>query len=142
MKGLHLPSNTVIILIVAVMVIIAMAGFFTMQSFGAISEAESKKHFALACNKLRYQYDCDLEQLKKVSIKSDGKEYYLYKLCMDRGLSHEGACAQLCGCRTQEQGSLLQNIEKPGNNVNGDTKNGDPVRNEPGELIIQEFLVD
>ena len=96
MKGLELPINIIVIIVLAVVVLIAGLFLFmgSWQSSGGATQSESI--FRSLCNQL-LQKNCEPSP-NTITTTISGKTYTLKDMCAQRGISGDDACKQACGC--------------------------------------------
>jgi len=106
MKGLELPINIIVIIVLAAVVLIAGLFLFmgSWQTSGGATQSESI--FRSLCNKL-LQQNCDVTDLNGIKVTISGKDYTLANECINRGAKTGSGtsaivdvtkCKQLCGC--------------------------------------------
>ena len=103
MKGLSLPINTIVIILIAFLVLLVVAALFS----GMFSDTEikMKRQSAInqACQELRSLYGCDKAKMSSVTVKHQDigdkspKDYSLARLCDLMGYD-EDKCYKTCGC--------------------------------------------
>ncbi len=114
-KGLEMPVNMIIVIAIAVLVLVALSGFFGGQFFSGSDQIGSQKSFADGCNALRNSNNCDHTKINSMNI--DGKGFG--GICIGNGFSDTVQCARGCGCTVPsiEQGVPLQYSGKTSSGV-------------------------
>ncbi|MEM5785625.1 MAG: hypothetical protein QXY29_01080 [Candidatus Aenigmatarchaeota archaeon] len=97
MKGLELPINLIIIIIIAGVILLALLYLFTNAWQSGGGGVQSENVFRSLCQKFVTQYNCDPNKISQVSLTISGKTYSLSTECSSRGVSGD-ACARACGC--------------------------------------------
>ena len=108
-----MPINTIVIIAIAVLVMVVLAGFF--GGFFGLNVLNIQREDALskACQQWRTVYNCDPDYmdiattLHKEPGDADARAYSLYELCEDvMGLStdppEDNPCMRKCGCIVTE----------------------------------------
>jgi hypothetical protein len=129
MKGISLPVNTIVIVAIAVLVLMVVGGFFSINVGGSINQIELNTAINKACNTLTTTYNCNGDRLLDVSanFKEPGEETEapktLERLCelaeIAQGAEFTNQCISKCGCALQGGGAntpeeLLQQINNDG----------------------------
>ena len=106
-KGLEMPINMIIVIAIAVLVLVAIFGFFGGQFFSGSDQISSQKLFADGCAVLRNSHSCDQAKINMITI--GGKSFG--SVCNGNGFSDTAQCAKACGCAVPqgEKGQALQN---------------------------------
>lgn len=108
MKGIELPINVLIIVVIAIIVLIALVSMFynPVNVGGSVVGLDNAK--SQACRSLSVGYGCDknadLDDIMVYDFDANGdgnmdSEDTLMALCEDKyAIGDESACRQLCGC--------------------------------------------
>jgi|GEM_PF-3115316 len=110
MKGLELPINIIVIIVLAAVVLIAGLFLFmgSWQTSGGATQSESI--FRSLCNQL-LQKNCNAD-LNSIKVTISGKDYTLASECINRGAKIASSvvdadkCKQLCGCLVSDTGQV------------------------------------
>lgn len=109
MKGMELPVNMIVIVMVAVLVILAVAFYFTQQSGRGVSAIDLEKAYQQGCIVLKAPaFACDHNKINTVptGYSAGGTAYSLGNVCALRGIRDSVSCAKSCGC--DASGTALQ----------------------------------
>jgi hypothetical protein len=103
MKGMELPINMIVVILIAVLVLVTVGAFLASQMSNT-SSFGLEQAFGEGCQKLRSVYNCDLNA--HVSIKSytppgrlagSGSDFFA-DICSAKGFEAGSECAIACGC--------------------------------------------
>jgi uncharacterized protein (UPF0333 family) len=102
-KGLELPLNMIVLIIIAVLVLLVVAAFFTGQFISGASTIELQKAFSNACPTLKNVYNCQNTGFTVGEIKGLGPNPTFLELCNElyKSISADirlTKCKQDCGC--------------------------------------------
>lgn len=108
MKGLSLPIETIVIVLVAVLVLVVMAAFFSGW-FGQQSiQMQRENALSSACQQFKTIYNCDSDEINTGVIQykdlgeSEESSYSVAALCDKLGIawdtSEDNACLRKCSC--------------------------------------------
>lgn len=131
MKGISLPINTIVVVAIAILVLMVMAGFFSLNVGSGINTIQLNSAISSACNVLTSTYNCDPNRLDdaKARIKLPGQSEEtsvpLYdgsqtSLCVLAGVDPGNAeavnqCLSKCGCTSfTTTTTLRQPVQPPG----------------------------
>lgn len=104
MKGLELPINAIVVIAIAVIVMIAIAGFFVSGFWNGVTSINEAEAFSKGCASLKALYECKASNVNNVIISgynppgTTNAQCRLGYLCWRRGASSTGQCIKLCGC--------------------------------------------
>jgi hypothetical protein len=112
MKGSTLPINTIIIVAIAVLVLLVIGGFFSLNVGEGINTIELNGAISKACSVLTTTYNCDSSKLNQATAnfrepgKSESSSVPLggtsdipkTSLCGYAGLTDITQCLVRCGC--------------------------------------------
>ncbi|MCD6216019.1 MAG: hypothetical protein J7J92_03020 [Candidatus Aenigmarchaeota archaeon] len=90
-KGISLPVNIVIILLVAIFVLLAVSAFFLSRSSPAMSSMEAQHEFYKGCNRLK-ENNCDYTMLSY-------NDPFMRACKILYGFDTKLECASICGCK-------------------------------------------
>lgn len=110
MKGLSLPINTIVIVAIAVLVLVVIAGFF--GGFFSLNVLLIQREDALskACQQWKTMYNCDYDYiddaqaLHKEPGEASERLYSVEELCKilelstDQPSEEDNPCLRKCGC--------------------------------------------
>ncbi len=97
MKGISLPINAIIIVIIGVTVLIALLVAFTTNVFSGTETAALRSAMEQGCAKVRWEYHCNIDSnVASLTYNVNGKEMKLSTICQKVGGSDD--IAQCCGC--------------------------------------------
>ncbi len=101
-KGISLPLNAIILIIIGVTVLIAVLIAFTTNIFGGTETAAMESALTRGCMAFKYQYGCDPDKIGeetgkiKLEYKIGNKRMTLGQICQEsKGVDDLPAC---CGC--------------------------------------------
>ena len=99
-KGISLPLNAIILIIIGVTVLIAVLIAFTTNIFGGTETAAMESALTRGCMAFKYQFACSTTELEDRNIelkyKIGNKEMTLEQICeQSKGVGDLPAC---CGC--------------------------------------------
>jgi len=108
MKGLDLPVNTLIVIIVAVLVLLAIIVLF-LGGYTGVQTIDASTALTKAClmvinngcdpNKVLDKQVCaDILCIKKVDLGNKGSADTVMTICNATGITDSTACLKRCGC--------------------------------------------
>jgi hypothetical protein len=102
MKGLELPMNMIVVILIAVLVLVVLGAFFAGQTGGGIDSINRQNAFGSACTRFRTIENCANANFETSYIKpGDTKKVFFLELCTIMGYSAssgDNSCAKACGC--------------------------------------------
>jgi len=113
MKGISLPINMIVIVAIAVLVLVVTAGYFGGAFVGSTGTIQFEQAFSSACTQLRNSYNCDKNEVGRVSVlyqapgENAATTTYLSDLCRQKlgkgtvrggGTVNSAECVKACGC--------------------------------------------
>ena len=105
-KGMELPMNAIIFIVVAVLVLVSIGGFFS--GFFSDDSVNTQKLFAQGCASLRSFHSCDHREVNRISVQSSNLGF----VCGRSGYGDTVDCAKACGCAVpdDETGQSLSGV--------------------------------
>ena len=96
MKGMSLPINVVIILIVALLVLVGAAALFSNGIGWGDDEMKNQEYFQKACGALKMM-GCDTADVSTISLTIDDTPTSLSTMCSSfYGIVGDDKCCQAC----------------------------------------------
>ncbi len=103
MKGMELPINMIVVVLIAVLVLVTVSTFLAGQLGGGTGSINLEGVFSAECNKLRTFHNCADTNFVVTGYTAPGKTAgtptYFSELCTLKGYS-PAECLIACGCKT------------------------------------------
>lgn len=109
MKGITLPFNMIVAIIIGVMLLVSFSFFFSSSITEFGSDAEAQTYFASTCRLLRCGYDTSAE------LKDNYQKFYssCKYVLGDQVEEKPYECLQQCGCSAEvTEEEVQQNIDE------------------------------
>jgi hypothetical protein len=104
MKGMELPINMIVVVLIAVLVLTAVGVFLSQQFGGGASGIELENAFGQGCQQLRTLYNCDRQASFRIAsytpqgyAAGSGADFF-GDICRLKGIPDHELCAVTCGC--------------------------------------------
>jgi hypothetical protein len=105
MKGMELPINMIVVVLIAVLVLVTVSTFLAGQLGGGGGAIELERAFSEGCQKLRSQYNCNTGAnirimsytLPGYAAGSGSTFFGTPSICSQKGYT-DTECARMCGC--------------------------------------------
>jgi hypothetical protein len=108
MKGLSLPIETIVIVLVAVLVLMIIAAFFSGWFGSSAIQMQRETALSNACQQFKTIYNCNPDDIgenviKYTDIGKPEEDYSVERLCLLLGIAtgsdiEDNACLRKCGC--------------------------------------------
>ncbi|HLC67598.1 MAG TPA: hypothetical protein VJI12_01825 [archaeon] len=96
-KGMELPINMIVVVLIAVLVLTTVGIFLTRQLGGGASNIDYQQLWGQACTKLRFQNNCVASNFDITD--NNGNPTTFSVVCQKAvGLTEVTPCARQCGC--------------------------------------------
>ena len=98
-KGMELPINMIVVVLIAVLVLTTVGIFLTRQLGGGASNIDYQAMWGKACTQLRFQASCNIANLGAL-LDANGVPVTFNDVCakaVGAGLTPE-QCIRQCGC--------------------------------------------
>ena len=102
-KGMELPINMIVVVLIAVLVLTTVGIFLTRQLGGGASTIDWQQKWGQACTQLRFQFNCNPNDagISQMSLGTDsnGNQITFAMACQGATSNTDPLkCKQLCGC--------------------------------------------
>ena len=100
MKGISLPLNTIVILIIAMLILVVVGAFFTSHFWGSNVDmilSDKCTDFVMLYNCDETKYDTNLFSVQ-LPGDSAAKSHSLKDICDAAGANTKELCLKKCGC--------------------------------------------
>ncbi|MCD6381832.1 MAG: hypothetical protein J7L43_02550 [Candidatus Aenigmarchaeota archaeon] len=94
MKGISLPINAIIIIALGIIVLLALAGWFTSQT--RRNETNVMINLQKGCN--LWKADNCNTTWSNFNVSIDGQTKTIKNLCESAGAATQDQCKEICGC--------------------------------------------
>ena len=96
MKGISLPVNAVVVIGLAVLVLVAVAAFFTTGSGGQLSELDARREFTVGCQ--NFCESAPENYALAARLPTEHKKFYAACQRLYNVGDYPNRCLEQCGC--------------------------------------------